>query len=130
MMHNISKIIVLVSSMVVASVAMATDWRQVYVDYLAIVYIDKDSIKMRGDKVTCVEKWNFNHLQSFGMLKYNSMLDYRQFDCKQKTSGSTSIVFFMADKKVFSRNYPIEMKPISPDSRDNHIFPFMCPLVK
>lgn len=125
MMH-ISKIIVLVSSMLVASVAIATDWRQVYVDYLAIVYIDKDSIKMQGDKVTCVEKWNFNHLQSLGMLKYNSMLDYRQFDCKQRTSGSTSIVFFMDDKNVFSHNYPIEMKPILPDSRENHIFLFVC----
>ena len=127
MMHN-SKIIVFVSSMVVASVAMATDWLQVYVDYLAIVYIDKDSIKMQGHKVTCVEKWNFNHQQSFGTLKYNSMLDYRQFDCKQRTSGSTSIVFFMDDKNVFSHNYPIEMKPILPDSRENRIFLFVCPL--
>lgn len=129
-MIHISKIIIVATSMVVASMALAADWLQVVNDYLATVYIDKESIKMQGDNVSFVEKWNFNRLQSLGGLKYNSMLNYMQFDCKEKTSGSTTLVYFMDDKTVFSHDYSIDMQPIVPDSRDNHIYLLVCQLAK
>jgi hypothetical protein len=129
-MINISKIIIVATSMFVASIALATDWLQVVNDYMATVYINKESIKMQGDKVTYEEKWNFNRLQSLAGLKYNSMLTYRQFDCKEKTSGTTALIYFMDDKKVFSHNYPIDMQPIVPDSRDNHIYLLVCQIAK
>mgnify|MGYP001774390681 CR=1 FL=1 len=96
----------------------AADWLKVTDDNDVTVYMDKESITIKGKVIDYWEKWNYKKTQTKNGKPYISVLAYRHIDCKEKTYGFRSVTWYDNDGNIVeSQDFTsILMVPIRPDS--------------
>lgn len=131
-MTQIIKIIILVGSLLVTSVAIAANWVDVLHEADVTIYVEKDSIKVNGDVISYWEKWKYKEIQTMAKFKpFKSTLTYTHIDCKEKTYGYTSaLAYDEGGNVVESDNAPLRMTPIPADSKVEGIADWVCKLYK
>lgn len=110
-------ITIMIGNLFVCSLAIATNWHPIFEDDEKTVYIETDNIRIQGDEVSYWEKWVYKNPQGEGGILFISRLAHSTSDCKERTSGITQLVAYDKDGDVvFSFYYPLDMKPVVPDS--------------
>ena len=127
MKHTIKTIVLLVGSLILYNSATASYWMLIDSNDEYSVYLDRESIKRENNTVKFWLKWEFKKTQLLMKIKYITMNQYYIIDCREKTSDSTNLVAYDSDGEVvFSKNYPIHMEPIVPDSISESWFKLLC----
>ena len=125
--HTIKTIILLVGSLLMYNSAMAANWMLIGSDDESSAYLDMESIKRENNTVKFWMKQEYKKIKDTAGIKHKTILYYSLIDCMEKTLGSTKQVAYDSDGKVvFSKNYPIDMVPIVPDSIGEFVFKQQC----
>jgi hypothetical protein len=127
-MTCMSKVAILTCSLLVADVAIAVDWVKV-VDFDSFtVYRERETTKVNGSVIEYWQKWEYKKIQEWVNVKpFKSVMFYTYTDCKKKTFGSTTTLYFdeMA-KGAGVEGSPRHMIPIPPDTIIDGIAKIVC----
>lgn len=91
-----------VLSCVAASPALAENWRASSHGQGIVAYIDVDSIKKKGDRVTFWRELRFPEVRSLSFnVRYDKMAAFYEADCKAMTLRSLKIRVSLGEEVVF-----------------------------
>lgn len=104
-----------VLSCVAASPALAENWRASSHGQGIVAYIDVDSIKKKGDRVTFWRELRFPDVRSLSFnVRYDRMAALYQADCKAMTLRSTKIRVSLGDQVAFKHGGKGELEVAGP----------------
>lgn len=129
-MRQATRIVIMIGNLFVCSLAIATEWYLMYENDEYSIYIESESMKIQGDKVSYWEKLEFKKPKKDleGKLFF-TRIAYKTSDCKERMSGFTQLVAHDKEGKVVhSFDYPLDMSPVAPNSVGEVILEQACDL--
>jgi hypothetical protein len=100
-----------------ASPALAENWRASSHGQGIMAFIDVDSIRKKGDRVTFWRELRFPEVRSLSSnVRYDKMAAYYEADCKAMTLRSLKIRVSLGEQVVFRHNGKDDPQAVLPGS--------------
>ena len=119
------KILLLILFLITSNVL--GDWEPVTFNTLnSLIFVDKDTIRKRGNKVEFWQKINFNTPTT----EVKSMRSFIEIDCKERTQTSLDVTAFsernLQGNILSTFNPPRKIVYLAPDTAGDEILKYVC----
>ena len=123
----------LTSLLLLSSGPVYAEWVEVYViDQAggATIYVDSDTIRRKGDRVTMWELIDFKTTQALAGLSFSSLKKQSQYDCAEEQMRRLTVTDFSGNmgngEVVYTDSSEQKWRPVEPDSSGQALWKVAC----